>query len=139
MKKVMMKITGKQVSGTEQDQMEFVTEGSLYEKANALYLIYEESEISGMPGFHTRLKLTDDKVIMKRIGQGITGTEMEFQLAKRYTGHYYTPYGNLEMEILTNQLENSLTAEGTGKVCIDYNMSLKGLVESRNQLNIEII
>lgn len=139
MKKVMMKITGKQFSGTEQDQMEFVTEGELYEKTGGLYIIYEESEISGMPGFRTRLKVTGDKVTMKRIGQGITGTEMEFELEKRYTGNYYTPYGNLEMEILTNRLENTMTGDGTGSVYIDYSMSLKGLVESRNQLRIELI
>lgn len=140
MKKIMMKIIGKQIlEDQQQDQMEFVTEGDLYEKNNALYLIYEESEISGMPGFKTRLKITDDTVKMKRIGKGAAGTEMEFQLGKRYSGFYYTPYGNFEMEVLTSRLENSLTAEGTGSVHIDYNMSLKGLVQSRNQLSIEIL
>ena len=51
MKDITLKITGKQYSADqEEDQMEFITEGKLYEKNGALYLIYEESEFSGMPG-----------------------------------------------------------------------------------------
>lgn len=136
-----MKITGFQSSeGQQDDKMEFVTEGDLYEKNGALYLIYEESEISGMPGFRTRLKIADDTVKMKRIGAGGgTGTEMVFENGRKYQNFYHTPYGPFDMEILTNSLENSMTAEGTGKVSIDYNMSLKGLVESHNRLTIELL
>ena len=141
MKKITMKITGCQsAEGQQDDQMEFVTEGDLYEKNGALYLIYEESEISGMPGFKTRLKITDGIVKMKRIGStGGTGTEMVFESGRRYESFYHTPYGPFDMEILTNSLENTMTAEGTGSVSIDYNMSLKGLIESHNKLTIELL
>lgn len=142
MKKITMKITGTQVTeGQPEDKMEFVTEGDLYERGGAVYLIYEESEISGMPGCKTRLKLTKDTVKMKRIGDNVmgAGTEMRFENGKRYSSYYSTPYGPIEMELLTNHLENNLTAEGTGYVSIDYNMSLKGLVESRNKLTIQLV
>lgn len=141
MKKITMKIIGSQsLEGQQDDQMEFVTEGELYDKGDALYVIYEESEISGMPGFKTRLKITDGMVKMKRIGAaGGTGTEMVFEIGRRYENYYHTPYGPFEMEILTNSLENTMTAEGTGGVSIDYNMSLKGLMESRNKLRIELL
>lgn len=140
MKKITMKITGSQASeGQPDDQMEFITEGELYEKGESLYLMYEESEISGMPGCKTRLKVSQDSVKMKRIGTGVGDTEMMFENGKRYSSIYNTPYGPIEMEILTNKLENNLTAEGTGDVLIDYNMNLKGLVESHNQLKIELI
>ena len=43
------------------------------------------------------------------------------------------------MEILTNNLKNTMTAEGTGGVFIDYHMSLKGLVDSHNTLKIELL
>lgn len=142
MKKITMKIIGSQaMEGQPDDSMEFITEGSLYEKGEALYLIYEESEISGMPGCKTRLKLTGDSVKMKRIGDGAigAGTEIRFEKGKRYSSYYNTPYGPIEMEVLTNRLENNMAADGTGDVIIDYNMSLKGLVESRNQLKIQLI
>ena len=141
MKKITMRITGFQSSEDQKDdKMEFVTEGELYDKGGALYLIYEESEISGMPGFKTRLKITDKTIKMKRIGSGGgTGTEMVFEEGKRYNSFYHTPYGPFEMEILTNKMESTMTAEGTGSVSLDYNMSLKGLVESRNKLEIELL
>ena len=140
MKKVMMKITGKQVdSENSEDKVEFMTEGSLYERNGSLYLLYEESEVSGMPGFKTRLKLTGDTVKMKRTGPGIPGTEMEFRDGQKYESYYYTPYGPFEMELITERLENNLTADGTGNVLIVYSMSLKGLVESHNELSIELL
>ena len=141
MKKIMMKIIGKQASDGDTDQMEFVTEGELAERNGALYLIYEESEISGMPGCKTRLKIKGDYVSMKRLGTKTlpAGTEMEFEPGKVFTGPYDTPYGSFEMEVVTNSVENTLTAEGTGSVHIDYKMSLKGLVESHNTLSIEML
>jgi uncharacterized beta-barrel protein YwiB (DUF1934 family) len=141
MKKIMMKITGKQASDGDNDQMEFVTEGELYERNGALYLMYEETEISGMPGCKTRLKIKGDHVSMKRLATKTipAGTEMEFAPGKVFTGPYDTPYGSFEMEIVTNRIFSDLTAEGTGRVDIDYKMSLKGLVESHNQLSIEIL
>lgn len=141
MKNIMMKIIGTQVTADlEEDQMEFITEGKLYQRGDALYLIYDETEISGMPGCRTRLKLKNGTVKMKRIGENVgIDTEIEFEQGKRYTGYYDTPFGAIEMEVLTNRIENSLTPEGTGTVDIDYHISLKGLVEGRNKLNIQLM
>ena len=141
MKKIMMRIIGKQASDGDQDQMEFVTEGELAERNGALYLIYEESEISGMPGCKTRLKIKDNYISMKRLGTKTipAGTEMVFEPGKVFTGPYDTPYGSFEMEVATKEVINELTAEGTGRVRIDYKMSLKGLVESHNLLCIEML
>lgn len=141
MKEIMVKIKGHQVSETSgEDSMEFVTEAKLYEKGEAMYLIYDESELSGIPGCKTRLKLKGTQVQMKRIGQnGSIGHEIHFEKGKRYTGFYETPFGPIEMEVLTNKLENTLSADGDGHVDIDYSISLKGLLEGRNKLNITLM
>lgn len=141
MKNIMMKIIGTQISADlEEDQMEFITEGQMYQKGDSLYLLYDESEISGMPGCKTRLKLKDGTIKMKRVGENIgIDTEIEFEQGKRYTGYYDTPFGAIEMEVLTNRIENSLTPEGKGMIDIDYHISLKGLVEGRNKLNIQLM
>lgn len=47
--------------------------------------------------------------------------------------------GPVDIEILTNEFENSMTAEGTGKVSVDYSISLKGLTEGRSKLDIEFM
>lgn len=141
MKDIMLRITGKSLVGElEEDQMEFVTEGKFYKKGDALYIVYEESELSGMPGCKTSLKLKEDTVRMKRFGNPISrDMVMEFEKGKRYEGYYETPFGNFEMELLTNSIENSVSKEGTGKIDIDYHISLKGLSEGRSKLNIEIL
>lgn len=137
----MMRIIGTQFGeDREEEQMEFITEGKLYEKGEAMYLLYDETEISGMPGCKTRLKLKDGVIKMKRVGKNIgIDTEIQFEKGKRYTGYYDTPYGAFEMEVLTNHLESTLSPDGTGTLDIDYDISLKGLLEGRNKLNIELM
>lgn len=141
MKETMVKILASQYNdAVGEDTMEFITEAKLYEKNGALYVIYEESDISGIPGCRTRLKVKDGKVQMKRFGEGAgIGNEIKFEKGKRYTGYYATPMGPVELEVLTNNLESSLKAEGTGELDIDYSISLKGLLEGRNKLNITLM
>ena len=141
MKEIMVRIVGEQITKENgKDSMEFVTEAKLYEKGEALYLIYEESELSGIPGCKTRLKFKGNQVQMKRIGvDGRTGHEIRFEKGKRYSGFYETPFGAIEMEVLTNKLENTLSADGEGHIDIDYSISLKGLMEGRNKLNITLM
>ena len=141
MKEIMMKIIGTQMNADmEEDKMEFITEGKLYQKGDSMYLLYDESEISGMPGCKTRLKLKGGTIKMKRIGEKVgIDTEIEFEKGKRYTGYYDTPFGAIEMEVLTDHIENNLTPEGKGTLDIDYHISLKGLAEGRNKLNIQLM
>lgn len=141
MKDIMLKIIGKQFAGEEsEEQMEFVTEGRLYERNGATYLIYDESEFSGFPGCKTSLKLTGDTIRMKRIGKDVGyGLEIEFKQGQRFMSKYETPYGDLNMEILTNSVINNLSTEGIGNIDIDYHVSLDGMAEGRNELKIEVM
>ena len=141
MKEVMVRIKSMQVSREAgSDEMEFVTEAKLFKRNGALYLLYEESEFSGMPGCRTRLRLRDDEVQMKRFGEGAgIGNELRFKKGSRYTGLYETPFGPIEMEVLTNDVASTISEEGTGQVDIDYEVSLKGLLEGRNRMNITLM
>ncbi|MBQ9015064.1 MAG: DUF1934 domain-containing protein [Firmicutes bacterium] len=141
MKDVMIRIKGKQVSkDTGEDEMEFVTEGKLYLRKGTVYLIYDETELSGVPGCRIRLRLRDGEIQMKRYGEGAgVGTEILFEQGKRYTGYYDTPFGPIPLEVLTNHVRSSITAEGDGDIDIDYEISLKGLMEGRNTLNITLM
>ena len=140
MKEIMLKIIGRQFEGDEtEDRMEFITEGRMYERNGATYLIYEESEFSGFPGCKTSLRLKDDTIRMKRIG-GETGfgTEIEFKRGKRFVSKYETPYGVLDMEVVTRKVESNLAEDGTGTVDIEYQVSFDGMAEGRNALRIEV-
>ena len=140
MKEVLIKIKGKQISRESgEDTMEFVTEGKLYKRNGTYYLIYDETELSGITGCQTRLRLRDGEIQMKRFGEGAgSGTEILFEKGKRYTGFYDTPFGALEIEVLTNDVASNITENG-GNIDIDYDISLKGLAEGRNLLNITLM
>jgi len=143
MKDIMLKIIGNQFSEEPADDdmnMEFITEGRFYAKGNSVYLVYEESEFSGVEGCTTSLKITGDRIRMKRYGEDAgMETAIVFEKGKRFNGFYETPFGTVPMEVLTNEVRNKINSNGKGSLDIDYNVSLKGLTEGRSQLKIEII
>jgi uncharacterized beta-barrel protein YwiB (DUF1934 family) len=143
MKDIMLKIVGKQLYGfsEEEDQLEFMTEGKYQEEGDAIVLSYDESEFSGMSGCTTSLKITGEKILMRRHGVSLPlDTEIQFEKGKRFTGYYDTPYGAVEMEVLTNDVINNINrVDAKGTVNIDYHISLRGLSEGRSRLDIEIL
>lgn len=146
MKDIMLKITGKTVrqgegSETHEDVMEFMTAGQLYSRGTTTFIKYPETELSGMEGCTTSLIITKDKVKMRRTGSPLNvNTEMEFKKGERFYGMYETPYGPIGMELLTNDVTGLQDAgEGRQKLSIDYHISLRGFMESRNKLDIEIM
>ena len=146
MKDITIKIVGKQFDGDEVgNEMVFVSDGKMYHRAGAHYLVYDDSELFGFAGSRTRLKITEDTVRMKRIGGKTESgfdenleSEMIFQEGKRFQSIYATPYGAIGMEVLTKELKNELSPEGFGKVSLDYVISFQGAGEGRNALDIEI-
>ena len=136
MKDIMLKITGRVLDGeNEVEPMEFITEGRYYSRGGITRIVYEESELSGMEGCQTFITFSGGKVKMNRKCPGRKSeTQMEFEAGKRYEGLYETPYGPIGMELLTN----SISMDGR-KLSIDYDLSLRGLLESRNSLDIEIL
>lgn len=138
MKNVMLKIEGTQKSEDgEENVIELTTEGKLYEKENAIYLVYEETEISGMDGCTTTVKLSKDKISMKRYGTA--SSEIVFEKGKRYVADYKTPYGVFDMEVLTMNMEYNINDAKRGNVLVEYHISMQGMVESSNTLKIRIM
>ena len=144
MKDIMLRIIGRQIDRNDEvadETIEFMTEGKAYRKGGSTYIVYEESEMSGMEGVRTTLRIDrDGSVRMKRFGRGVMlDTVMEFHQGKRFNSLYETPYGVFEMEVLTNSVVNDLEPEKiTGNLFIDYEIALKGLSETRSLLNIEV-
>lgn len=126
--------------GTDEEEVvEFVTEGKIYERSGTVFLVYEESELSGLEGCTTTLKLSGDKVSMIRFGSNNEmNARMDFNAEKPYSGYYGTPYGAIEFGIETNKIINRVNTEEGGFLSIDYNMNLVGLSEGRNILSMRV-
>lgn len=141
MKEITLRITGKQnIKDVEEDQMEFVTDGRLYEKNNSIYIMYDETEVSGMKGCTTTIKMTEDAIKMRRNGDLGFNTELYFQTGKRFNSVYNTPYGPMGIEVLTDYVKNDFDKEEyKGKIDVKYKISMDGIVESSNKLTIEVM
>ena len=144
MKDITIKIIGKRYAeGELEDEMEFVSDAKMYERGGARYLLYDESEFSGFPGCKTSLKLTSDSLRMRRIGAEAEAEgfniDMIFEKGKRISSIYETPYGSVNMEVMTTDITNNLSPEGYGKVTVGYDVSLQGLEEERNEIELEIM
>ena len=44
----------------------------------------------------------------------------------------------MELELLTNDIVNNLSEDGTGHINIDYQVNLGGVAEGHNRLTIEV-
>lgn len=140
MKDITIKIVGKHVhDNIDDEQMELITEAQMYERNGVLYLLYNESEFTGMEGIKTRLRIDGNTLKLSRTGKPGLDSEMRFEKGKRFEDRYHTPMGPVALEILTNDLVNTLSYEGTGKLSVDYSISLKGMTEGRSKLEIEIL
>ena len=143
MKDIMIKIVGKQVTeNNEESKIEFVTEGRIFKKGTSMYIIYEETELAGLEGCTTSLKINGDQVKLKRYAESKGGedTTIFFQKGKRFESVYNTAAGPLELEVLTNELSIDFDEELLkGKIDIDYDISIRGLFDGRSFLNVEVM
>ncbi|MBN4069768.1 MAG: calycin [Alkaliphilus sp.] len=134
-KEIMIKVVGRQknIEG-EENTIELTTEGTVYTKNDNTYIVYKESEISGMEGTTTSLKIEDGrKITMKRYGE--TTSSLVFENNKINKSDYSTAYGNFEIEILTSLLNVNIKEEKRkSKIEIKYHLVIPGFVESENRL-----
>ena len=120
--KVVLTITGSQRFGTDEpEKTSLVTEGTLEREGDILLLSYEESELTGMEGTRTTLKLEDRQVTMTRTGTH--PAQMLFAEHKRHVGLYQTDVGSLAVSTHTSQLINDIGENG-GKLSIDYTVEI---------------
>lgn len=134
MNRALISVLSKQ-SVKEEEAIEVVTPGKFYKKDQKYYAIYDETEISGMEGTTTTLKISNDKVSLIRRGTIIT--TMEFEKDKKSISLYNTPYGTLELKINTKDLNIKMTDDG-GEVFINYDMCIVGQKSQKTLLKINI-
>ncbi len=141
MKEMLLKITGTQKRpGNPEEVIEFMTMSRIYQKGESVYVVYEETELSGMEGNTTTIRLTGNCAKMMRFGSDKEQTaSLCFEKGKKSEGFFRTPMGRIGMEVETKDMESDLSAEDGGHVRITYGMDLLGVFEAENRLDIEVI
>ena len=141
MSDVTLKVVGTQTSlDGEKNTIEMITQGKYYEKSGSIFLVYDESELSGMEGSTTTLKIDDGdkrKVMMKRFGSN--ESKLIFEKGSRHKSIYRTMYGDMDMEVVTSQIILVKDEEGLKKLDLSYRISVAGDREMKNKLTVDII
>ena len=117
----------------EKIEIEFFVEGTYVVKNDSVYITYKESEISGMEGTTTTLKITDHSLNIIRFGT--YNSKLEFKHNEETITNYQTPYGNIQIIINTSLLKIDMRQEEKSNIHLKYTLGTEG----EEPLNNEVI
>lgn len=134
-RKVLISVKTVQYTDGQPEEIELITEGEYYKNGNEYIASYEESEISGMEGTKTTMKIHEDALSIIR--QGTTNSNLLFKKNLNHVSMYSTPYGALEVTIKPSKVVIDIDDAG-GKVELAYKMEASGLEVMDNTLELNI-
>lgn len=119
----------------EESRIELIAVGHYYEKNGVQYIVYKDSEISGLEGVTTMLKVYDQHMILVRSGS--VNYKQEFRLGEKTHSNYVTPYITMGMGILTQSIDLTLERPH-GHIQVCYELEINGQWQSTNTLSISV-
>lgn len=122
-KNVIISVKGTQTAESQdENKLELVTEGKYYKKGSTYYVSYKESDLTGMEGTTTTLKICDDgKVTLMRFGT--VNSQFVFEKGQRHISHYDTSFGNFTVGVFANTVDVNVDDFG-GEVSVDYQLDV---------------
>ena len=121
-KNVMISVTGNQMYDHQgASRLEFITEGKYYKKGNSYYVSYKESEVTGMEGTTTTLKISGDVVTLMRFGS--VNSQLIFQKGHKHLSYYDTAYGAFTIGVFANNVDVRVDDNG-GEISIGYQLDM---------------
>lgn len=135
-KNVIISVKGVQTSSSKDaNQLELVTEGKYYKKGNSYYVTYKESEVTGMEGTTTTLKISDGVVTLMRFG--MVNTQFIFEQGQKHVSYYDTTYGTFTVGVYTSEVDINVDDKG-GEVRVDYHLEIDNNKSGTNDFRMFI-
>ena len=135
-KDVVISIKGMQnYEGALPDVVELVTQGRLAREGERYTLSYQESELTGLSGTLTTIRVDGPEVTLMRVGE--FNSQMVFQEGRRHLSMYNTPYGAMSIGVNTRHLLAELTDQG-GDIEVDYTIEVDHAMAGRNVFRINV-
>lgn len=132
---VIISIQGTQLCELDEpQQVEFITEGTLCQKQGHYYLVYQESEMTGLSGL-TTLKVEPKRITLSRNGAG--GTHLIFEQGQKFVGHYDTGVGVFNVGVVTQSLRQNIDTHG-GELTVSYTLEINNELTCRNTFYINV-
>ncbi len=119
----------------EEDSIDFSTDGVYQMEDGVAHIAYLESEVTGLLGTRTSVKVLADSVIIDR--KGSLTSRMEFSPGARSSFLYDTPVGQATMNMNTRSVRHRFDKNG-GELEIDYVLDMEHTVVSRNKFTLTV-
>ncbi len=113
------------------DSIELVTAGKYYKKGKNYYVTYKETEMTGMEGTTTTLKIEDGKVTLMRFGP--KSSQLIFEEGQKHLCHYDTPHGAFTVGVFSNEVNINVDDFG-GEMTVDYLIEVNQIKTGKNDL-----
>lgn len=135
-KPVIITVTGTQINEYgDIDSQEFITTGTYHIKNGAYFIMYSESEITGMAGTATSVKAERGRVILNRMGT--SQHKQVFESGYRHSTYYVTPFGTMYMAVASSKVDVNLTDSG-GSINLEYVLEVDNEKVSDNTLALAV-
>lgn len=135
-KEVLVTVKGTQTNDLgEKDTIELITLGNYFLKNSSYYIMYNETELSGMEGTTTTLKAEPARVTLNRMGS--SELKQVFEEGVHNEGNYVTPYGSMYMRVLPRKVQVDLDEMG-GSINLEYEIELAREKLGYNTLSITV-
>jgi len=135
-KSVTIQVNGKQrYQAGHEDQQELTTVGMFYERNGAFYVVYKESEETGLDEVTTFLSIKQGVVTLNR--QGSVDLLQEFKKEVLNQSVYTTSCGQLYLSVMPHKVEYDLTGHG-GRISLEYDLFVDDNLVSYNTLLVNI-
>ena len=135
-KNVIITVKGVQTSVNEDvNELELLTEGKYYKKGDAYFVTYKESEVTGMEGTTTTLKIADGKVTLMRFGS--VNTQFIFERGQKHVSYYDTMHGAFTIGVFANEVNVDIDDCG-GEIKVDYEIEIDNARSGINDFRMHI-
>lgn len=135
-KSVIISVKGTQTAvNKDTNILELVTEGKYYKKGNTYYITYRESEVTGMEGTTTTLKVTEGVVTLMRFGS--VNSQLVFERGQKHVSYYDTAQGSFTMGVFANEVSINVDDAG-GEIRVDYQLEIDNNNTGENDFYLHI-
>lgn len=135
-KEVFITIKGNQANEVgEESCIELTTIGKYFVKNQVHYILYEDTELTGMHRTTTSVKAERDKVILNRMGE--TEHRQVFEKGILNESYYVTAFSKMLMGVIPSRVEVNLTDDG-GSINLEYELEIGREKISDNKLLITV-
>lgn len=134
-KNVVVSINGLQTLDDSEDTVEVITVGEYYNKNGKHYILYEEIDEDSKGVTKNVVKISEESIEIKK--KGIVNTTMIFEKDKINKSYYSTPFGDLSVEISTNNIDIEV-AETAINIEIQYSLSVNNQHMSNCKISLGV-